>query len=169
MPRSFAESHFIDYIQGVRDTAWIGGQLRVGEKSYARRSANSRRVSHMSSKQEKNRTPSTYPDFDEMMVLAKEDPDAFEVERQRHIESFLAAIPEEKRDRLTGLQWKVDQVRNLARTPMAACIEISNMMRESLNKLNHEQIRLLKMDMDPLVPLQEQAPVKAKVLPFTRH
>lgn len=109
------------------------------------------------------------PDFDELMTLALNDPDAFETERQRHIETFLENVPQEKRQRLTGLQWKVDQVRNLAKTPMAACIAISNMMRDSLSKLNNEQIKLLSVDVEPIVSHDEPEPVNATILPFTHH
>ena len=48
----------------------------------------------MSSKREESSTPSSYPDFDEMMALALNDPEAFEAERQRHIDAFLENVPE---------------------------------------------------------------------------
>lgn len=67
------------------------------------------------SKTEKSRTTASFPDFDEMKTLALSNPEAFEEIRRQHIESFLNTVPQEKRRRLTGLQWKIDQIRNLAR------------------------------------------------------
>lgn len=118
---------------------------------------------------EDRRTSSSLPDFDEMVTLALSNPEAFEEVRRQHIESFLNTVPQEKRQRLAGLQWKIDQIRNLANTPMAACIKISNMMRDSLNRLNSEQIKLLNLGIQPMVENQEPKPHNATILQFTRH
>lgn len=80
--------------------------------------------------------------FDEWKTLAQQDPAAFEDMRRQHIDSFIAGVPEEKRRRLKGLQWQIDQTRSLARTPMASCIAISNMMWDSLYQLNQQQREL---------------------------
>ena len=102
------------------------------------------------------------------------DPEAFEAERKEIIASFLDTVPKENKRRLAGLQWQVDQVRNLAKTPMASCVAISNMMKDSLDKLSFYQQELIKVN--PLNPdyrpdsLQEsQSPRAAKILPFVRH
>ncbi len=82
--------------------------------------------------------------FDTMKGMAKDNPDEFEHLRQQMIDEIIDGAPERSRRRLIGLQWRVDQERLLARTPMAACIRISNMMWESvvgegglLEKLNN--------------------------------
>lgn len=121
------------------------------------------------SKTEKSRTTASFPDFDEMKTLALSNPEAFEEIRRQHIESFLNTVPQEKRRRLTGLQWKIDQIRNLANTPMSACIQISNMMRDSLNRLNSEQLKLLSLGIHPMVEDQEPKPHNATILQFSRH
>ncbi len=71
-------------------------------------------------------------DFDTWAMMAKERPDDFEVMRQAALEAFFARVPTDHRDRLRRLQWRVDQERRLARTPMAACVRISRMMWRSL-------------------------------------
>ncbi len=72
-------------------------------------------------------------DFDELAALAARDPEGFERRRQALIEAALAEVPEaERRERLRRLQWRIDQVRRTAGTPMAACLRISRMMWESL-------------------------------------
>lgn len=118
---------------------------------------------------ERQKTTASRLDFDDLMSLALNDPDAFEEERRRHIESFLDSVPQEKRKRLLGLQWQVDQVRKLAKTPMASCIAISNMMKESLNKLKNQHVKLLDVGQEPLSEFDEPEPVKATILPFFKN
>jgi len=82
-------------------------------------------------------------DFDEMLTLARNDPATFEARREEYIESFLTSVPAEKQTRLRGLQWQIDQTRQLARTPMASCIAISRMMWDSLHLLGDQQRKLV--------------------------
>jgi hypothetical protein len=60
--------------------------------------------------------------------MARTDPDAFERMRLAAIESVIESAPLENQQRLRRLQWRIDQERRLARTPMAACLRISRMM-----------------------------------------
>jgi hypothetical protein len=107
-------------------------------------------------------------DFDEMLALAKSDPISFETRREQYIESFLTSIPAEKRTRLRGLQWRIDQTRQLARTPMASCIAISNMMWHSLQLLGLQQRELVKLttgQTTQFINLQS-ASSNATIIPF---
>jgi hypothetical protein len=72
-----------------------------------------------------------YLDFDEWRMLASRDPDGFEAKRRKVLESVIAQAPENRRQRLRALQWRVDQVRVRSSTPLAACISLSDMMWES--------------------------------------
>lgn len=67
-------------------------------------------------------------DFDTWSEMARTDPDTFELMRQAAIESAILGASESNRQRLRCLQWRIDQERRLARTPMAACLRISRMM-----------------------------------------
>ena len=67
-------------------------------------------------------------DFDTWSELARNDPEAFERMRLEAIEAVIATAPAENRERLRCLQWRIDQERRLARTPIAACMRISRMM-----------------------------------------
>ena len=71
-------------------------------------------------------------EFDHWAQLAVADPDAFEARRSRLIEAFISSVPPERQPRLRGLQWRIDQVRRSARTPLASCIRISRMMWDSV-------------------------------------
>jgi len=109
-------------------------------------------------------------DFDEMLVLAKTDLATFEAKRAEYIESFLNSVPTEKQTRLRGLQWKIDQTRQLARTPMASCIAISRMMWDSLLQLRSQQREMVELttEQSPLsVRINKPAPVaKGAIIPF---
>jgi hypothetical protein len=71
-------------------------------------------------------------DFTHWSELAINDPEAFEAERSEVIEQAINEASPEKRQRLHGLQWRIDQVRLLARTPLSACMEMSQMMWDSV-------------------------------------
>lgn len=105
-------------------------------------------------------------DFDEWMELAKNNPEEFEAERIRKIEAFLSKVPEEKLQRLRGLQWQIDQTRKLAHTPMASCIAISNMMWESVHRLKEHHYEFVKLATGQGSELMENAPPSATVIPI---
>lgn len=79
-----------------------------------------------------NKKSSAEMNFDAWSELARNDPAAFETMRLAAIEAVIEGAPEANRDRLRRLQWRIDQERRLARTPMGACIRISRMMWRSL-------------------------------------
>jgi hypothetical protein len=70
--------------------------------------------------------------FDDWCKLASDDPGAFENARRTVIEEFLASAPLHSRERLRGLQWRIDTVRERSSTPMAACLDIYTMMWDKL-------------------------------------
>ena len=67
-------------------------------------------------------------DFDTWSEMARNDPDAFEQMRLAAIQAVIDSAPAENRERLLRLQWRIDQERRLARTPLNACLRISSMM-----------------------------------------
>lgn len=78
-------------------------------------------------------------EFDEWAEAAESNPASFEEMRLAAIEAFIASVPEENQDRLRKLQWRIDQERRLAKTPMNACIRLSRMMWR--NVLGHGGLR----------------------------
>lgn len=133
----------------------------------------------MSSKQQQDTNQGHYhPNFDELLALAKDDPALFEAKRLEYIEYFFATIPAERQRRLRGLQWQIDQTRQLARTPMASCMNMMNMMWDSLNRLTDQQRALVKLTTEKLkTPVKLATYVKtipgrtseSKIIPFPRH
>ena len=71
-------------------------------------------------------------DFDQWSKLARDDPQAFELERARVLDRAIDQAPDARRERLRCLQWRIDQVRRRARTPMSACVEMSRLMWDSV-------------------------------------
>lgn len=78
----------------------------------------------------------SWPSFDELVRIAKENPEQLETLRQRKINEIIDAAPESQRRRLRGLQFQVDCYRRIHKNPLASCISISKMMRASLLELN---------------------------------
>lgn len=105
-------------------------------------------------------------DFEKWSTLAQSDPESFEKKRLEIIEFFFANVPEEKRRRLRGLQWQVDQTRQLTHTPMASCLAISNMMWDSLHQLNIQQRELQDLTSGQPAACTTHEPVAATILPF---
>jgi hypothetical protein len=71
-------------------------------------------------------------DFNQWATLAETDPTAFESMRRDLIERLIESAPEERRLRLRRLQWRIDQERALAKSPLGACIRLSRMMWDRL-------------------------------------
>lgn len=71
-------------------------------------------------------------DFDTWHAIACNDPDSFETMRQMAIEQLILGAPVENRERLRRLQWRIDQERHRARSPLGACVRISRMMWNSV-------------------------------------
>lgn len=71
-------------------------------------------------------------DFEYWAKLAREDPETFEARRAELVSALVESAPEGMRHRLRGLQWQLDQIRQRAGTPLAACMDMSRMMWENL-------------------------------------
>jgi hypothetical protein len=105
-------------------------------------------------------------DFDKWSELSKQDPEAFEALRKQSISEFIEGCAESRQERLRCLQWKIDTIRGRHDTPLSACVAISDMMWDSLERLHrvyyeYEGITNQKNGPHVYAPLP-----KAKVLNF---
>jgi len=86
------------------------------------------------------------PIFELLQQLAENNPDEFEVKRDELINEFLATLPKKYQRGMQGLQWRINKIREIAKTPLSACIEISKMMFTSVEQLHSQaysmQLRL---------------------------
>jgi hypothetical protein len=115
--------------------------------------------------------PTAAFDFDRWSALAKADPQAFESWRLALIEETIASAPADCRQRMRGLQFRIDLERRRARTPLKACMRISSLMWRSvvgenglLDALNGMGRTLQGAPIAPADPAREPA----KLLVFRR-
>ncbi len=104
-------------------------------------------------------------DFDKWKKLAKTDPEAFEKMRLTEIEKVISQRPRKKQQRLRQLQWKIDMERKRCKTPMAACIKISQMMWDK--QMEHHNILNNFIQKTVFAPPFTKKP-SATVLPFKK-
>lgn len=101
------------------------------------------------------------PEFDILMQLAERDPDQLEKIRHHMANSTINSAPRYLRPRLRGLQFQIDAARQLAKSPLAACIQISEMMHDSF-----EQLRIALNGALDEEPAEQPEPPRAQVLTF---
>jgi len=75
------------------------------------------------------------PEFDQLTAMAQNNPEQLEALRRQMIEETISQADESMQRKLHGLQFHIDMEIRRAKTPMAACIKISEMMHGSLSKL----------------------------------
>lgn len=78
---------------------------------------------------------STFPDFEELMKLAKENPAELERIRQKACEDIIQKAPEKYQRKLRGLQFKIDMEREKSKNALASCVNLSKMMHHSFGRL----------------------------------
>jgi hypothetical protein len=103
------------------------------------------------------------PDFDTLAKLAKDDPEAFETLRRNLVDDLIDHAPQAKRARLRGLQFRVDAVRQLAKSDLGSAVKIYEMMWRSFRSLASEWNNLRN---GPGRPSLRRAGPAAKILPL---
>lgn len=88
--------------------------------------------------------PIDVADHELLARLARDDPPAFERMRSKLIADFIDSAPEECRRRLRGLQFRVDCLRRIAHTPLAALVKIQALMWESFLEMERELQRFVQ-------------------------
>lgn len=104
------------------------------------------------------------PDFDTMMQMAKDDPQALEQLRSDCIAELLDDAPVAMRRRLEGLQFQIDAKRQVAKSPLQSCIAISRMMHESFEELRVALNSTLGDE--PTLVVENQPKPEAQILSF---
>lgn len=103
--------------------------------------------------------------FEEWAQLARQDQAAFEQKRTATIRQAIDNTAHNDRERrmLNGLQFRVDMVRRKHKSPLGACIVLSQMLSQQLDQLLH-------LDIDGLTDSDSQAnhqpTEQGKVIPF---
>jgi hypothetical protein len=102
-------------------------------------------------------------DFDTWARLAHADPLAFELKRKTTLEAVISDAPARSQAQLRRMQWKLDRIRDIAPTPLAACVRMQEMMWESV--LGHDGL-LARLGQLPAT--EYPPPATADILDFRR-
>lgn len=104
------------------------------------------------------RQPMALPSFDELRSMAEQRPEDLERLRERMINEILEDLPEPRRRRLLGLIFRIELERKRAKTPMQACLKISQMMMDSVCELRDVMLN------GP--PTHRPESTQARIIPF---
>lgn len=99
------------------------------------------------------------PSFDELRELSERDPEAFEILRADLIDNCIRHSSKRNHRRLRGLQFVIEARRRMARSPMAALLDLQAMMYDSLLGLQHALLFQQS-------PYEQVATERARILPF---
>jgi hypothetical protein len=77
-------------------------------------------------------------DHASLSQLAHDDPEALEALRRKMVERCIAEAPVRLQARLRGLQFRIDGIRRLSRTPLGATVKIHEMMWASFLEMNDQ-------------------------------
>ena len=67
-------------------------------------------------------------DFDHWAALARDDPDRFEELRRDCVDALIERSGPRQRQRLRGIQFRIDMERRRSTSPMGACVRIQSLM-----------------------------------------
>lgn len=77
-------------------------------------------------------------DFDAWAKLSRESPADFELQRRAALRKIIESAPAEHRQRLEGLQFKLDLERQRAGSALGACIKLNSLMWDGFLKLRKD-------------------------------
>src|SRR5262245_53583880 len=80
-------------------------------------------------------------DFDAWAKLAKGDPAEFERKREATLRATIEAAPLEYRQRLEGLQFRLNLERQRAATPLGSCLRMNSLMWAGFYRLRRELLK----------------------------
>jgi hypothetical protein len=103
-------------------------------------------------------------DFEEWARLAKQDRVAFERKRTATIRRAIAETAHSERElrMLNGLQFRIDMLRRRHKSPLGACVAISNLLIQNVHQL-------VQIDINELYEQSQRPPSlseSATIIPF---
>lgn len=101
-------------------------------------------------------------DFEYWAILASTDPQKFEQLRQDKISAIIKKASGQHQQRLRGLQWRIDKIREQHKdSAMAACLAISGLMWETFEHLT----KLLQSQAENGLSAPTP-PIQTNIIPF---
>ena len=105
-------------------------------------------------------------DFDAWTRLAKDDPQEFERRRQTVVRATIEGASAEHRERLEGIQFRLDLERERSATPLGACVRMNALMWAGFFRLRKE----LRRVSDPAAKSRPQESASsAKIISLQRY
>jgi hypothetical protein len=102
-------------------------------------------------------------DFETWVELASSDPEKFEQLRQDKISKIIENAPKQRQQRLRGLQWRIDIIREKHKdSAMEACLAISGLMWDTFEQLTV----VLKSQADNGLSAPVPAPITDNIITF---
>jgi hypothetical protein len=77
-------------------------------------------------------------DFDKWAKLAQEDPVEFERQREATLRATIAAAPSEHRQRLEGLQFRLNIERDRSGSALGSCLRLNSLMWAGFYRLRKQ-------------------------------
>ena len=71
-------------------------------------------------------------DFDHWAALARDNPEGFEELRRHRVDEIIQQSAPQQRQRLRGIQFRIDMERRRSGTAMGACVRIQSLMWDSV-------------------------------------
>lgn len=114
----------------------------------------------------------TLPSHQTLSQLACDDPQAFEALRNTLINDCIDGAPEKLQHHLRQIQFRVEGIRRLSRSPLGALVKIQAMMWDSFLKMNEELQDFSLSSKAPLLFRERKTEVhtkSAKIMKFRPH
>ena len=89
--------------------------------------------------------PMVLPSHEHLARLARDCPRSFEALRLELIENFVSRAPADVQPTLRRLQFRIDGIRRLSRSPLGAAIKINALMWSSFFRMNDELQRTARL------------------------
>lgn len=101
-------------------------------------------------------------DFDKWAQLAQDDPAEFERQREAALRALIATAPEANRQRLEGLQFRIDLERRRSTSALGSCVRLNALMWSGFHRLRRQL-----NEVEPRSPSEPGAgPRSAEVIPL---
>ena len=76
--------------------------------------------------------------FDALVLMAKNEPEAFESYRRSLIQKTIENSPQDRQTNLRRYQWRIDQEKRKHDNSLAACIKLTQMMSQRMFSINKQ-------------------------------
>jgi hypothetical protein len=92
------------------------------------------------------------PSYETLSRLAVDEPQEYELLRQQIIQEFIATSPDKIKSRLLGIQFRIDGMRSVSKSPLGLTLAIYQMMWDCFIDLNQNWQEFVDIKNEPVSP-----------------